>query len=72
MLVAEDDPEIAQPLGDFLVVEGFQVRSTPNPGEAVAALASNGIECVVANLETCHADHEERQLRPCPLIPSPP
>jgi DNA-binding response OmpR family regulator len=44
VLVVGDDPEIAQLPGDFLVVEGFQVRSTPNPGEAVAALATNGIE----------------------------
>lgn len=50
VLVVEDDPEIAQLLGDFLAVEGFQVRSTADAGAAVAALETSGIDCVLLDV----------------------
>lgn len=50
VLVVDDEEGILELMRDFLEVDGFAVRSAHNGAEALAALASGPIDCVLLDI----------------------
>src|SRR3954462_8336017 len=50
LLVLDEDRIILQSLGQFLRREGYEVRTTDNPDDAIAILESNPIELLLADI----------------------
>jgi DNA-binding response OmpR family regulator len=50
VLLVEDEPEIVGLLTDFLAVEGFGVLAAADAPGAIAALAGNGVDCVLLDV----------------------
>jgi DNA-binding response OmpR family regulator len=50
VLLVEDEPEIVGLLTDFLAVEGFGVVAAGDAPGAIAALAQNGVDCVLLDV----------------------
>lgn len=50
VLIVDDDPDIAQTLTDLLEYEGYQVRSVPTGGEAIATARAAHFGAVILDL----------------------
>lgn len=50
VLVVDDEEGIIELMRDFLEVDGFVVRSARNSAEALAALASDPVDCVLLDI----------------------